>query len=74
LPLAPVNDIIVVDASLVVASDLGVFATDDAGQTWYRAGRGLPAAAVSRLTFEPTSRRIFGATYGRGIYSLDLAP
>ncbi len=74
LPLAPVNDIIVVDASLVVASDLGVFATDDAGQTWYRAGRALPGSAVTHLAFEPTSRRIFAATYGRGIYSLDLAP
>lgn len=74
LPLAPVNDIIAVDASLVVASDLGVFATDDEGLTWYRAGRGLPGAAVTDLAFEPNSRKIFGATYGRGVYTLDLAP
>jgi len=72
LPLAPVNDIILVDASLVVASDLGVFASDD-GQSWFRAASGLPAAPVTQLRFEPNSRKLFAATFGRGMYSLDLA-
>jgi len=72
LPLAPVNDLILVDAALVVASDLGVFASDD-GQSWFRAGSGLPAAPITELRFEPNSRKLFAATFGRGMYSLDVA-
>jgi photosystem II stability/assembly factor-like uncharacterized protein len=72
LPLAPVNDIILIDASLMVASDLGVFASDD-GQSWSRAGSGLPAAPITQLRFEPQSRKLFAATFGRGMYSLEVA-
>ena len=72
LPLAPVNDFILVDAVLVVASDLGVFASDD-GQSWFRAASGLPAAPITQLRFEPNSRKLFAATFGRGMYSLDVA-
>ncbi len=73
LPLAPVNDIILVDATLVVASDLGVFASEDGGQTWSRAGSALPKAPVTQLRFEPGSRKLFAATFGRGMFSLDIA-
>ncbi len=72
LPLAPVNDIILVDARLVVASDLGVFASDD-GQSWSRVGSGLPTAPIMQLRLEPNSQKLFAATFGRGMFSLDLA-
>lgn len=34
LPIAPLNDVLIVNTSLLVASDLGVFATDDDGRMY----------------------------------------
>ena len=73
LPLAPVNDIVIVGTALVVASDLGVFASDDGGQQWYRAGAGLPQAPITDLEFTAAAGKIFAATFGRGMYSLDIS-
>jgi len=73
LPLAPVNDIVIVGTALVVASDLGVFASDDGGRQWYRAGAGLPQAPITDLEFTAAAGKIFAATFGRGMYSLDIS-
>jgi Sortilin, neurotensin receptor 3, len=74
LPLAPLNDVLIVNSSLLVASDLGVFATDDGGAAWYRAGNGLPQTPVTDLAFSAFAGKIFASTFGRGMYSLEILP
>ncbi len=74
LPLAPLNDVLIVNSSLLVASDLGVFATDDGGAAWYRAGNRLPQTPVTDLAFSAFAGKIFASTFGRGMYSLEILP
>jgi photosystem II stability/assembly factor-like uncharacterized protein len=70
LPEAPVNDINIDGDRLVVASDLGVFASDDDGASWKRVGKGLPAAPVYDLKLAEDGG-LWAATFGRGMYRID---
>ena len=72
LPLAPVNDLLIVNASLVVASDVGVFASDDGGAEWFRAGTNLPQTPITGLASTASATKILASTFGRGMYELDL--
>jgi photosystem II stability/assembly factor-like uncharacterized protein len=76
LPNIPVNDI-VIDPSApattwYVATDIGVFATTDAGVTWGPLGTGLPNVVVMSLKVSPNSRKLRAATHGRGAWDLAL--
>jgi len=73
LPLAPVTDLLLVNGSLVVASDVGVFASDDRGAGWFRAGDSLPLTPITGLAFTPCAGKILASTFGRGMYVLDLS-
>lgn len=58
---------------LWVASDIGVFRSNDYGASWYPANDGLggydlPRVPVSGLAYQPSSRRLYAATVGRGAY------
>ena len=72
LPQAPVNDIVVVGSSLYVGTDVGVFLSSDAGATWVTAGEDLPNVPVTDLEYRAASHAIYAATFGRGIYALQL--
>jgi hypothetical protein len=69
-----VNDIVVVGSTLYVASDVGVFGSDDGGTTWFTAGAKLPNVPVTDLEYVAASNSLYAATFGRGIFSLTFPP
>ena len=72
LPDAPVNDIIVRRAQLLVGTDVGVFRSTDGGRRWLRVGTGLPMAAVMDIDYQAATRTVIAGTFGRGIWSVPL--
>jgi hypothetical protein len=69
---APANDVAIVGSHLVVADDVGVFASGLTGGTWKRVGVGLPHTIVSDLNTTPDGR-LLAATHGRGLWAIALA-
>ncbi len=71
LPDVPVNDL-VIDAdspgTLLVATDLAVFRSDDDGATWYGFSEGLPTAAAIELTHDRLTGRLRVGTHGRSMW------
>lgn len=72
LPQAPVNDIVAIGSSLYVATDVGVFMSSNAGATWRAAGSKLPNVPVTDLEYRAASNALYAATFGRGMYMLQL--
>ncbi|MEW6368902.1 MAG: glycosyl hydrolase [Acidobacteriota bacterium] len=72
LPPAPVNDIVVHSKMLYVGTDVGVYLTRDSGRTWLSLGLGLPRTPVTDIRLHASTRTLFAATYGRGIYRIKL--
>jgi photosystem II stability/assembly factor-like uncharacterized protein len=75
LPDVPANDLLVDPANpsrLYLATDVGVFTTQDLGAHWYPLGLGLPAVPVVDLTLHHATRTLVAATHGRSQWKLDL--
>jgi hypothetical protein len=77
LPNAPANAV-AVDSSgafpiLYVASDVGIFASADDGDTWVNASTNLPPTAVVDLLLDSATGTLIAATHGRGAYTASLA-
>jgi photosystem II stability/assembly factor-like uncharacterized protein len=62
------------DKSLFVATDIGVFYTNDGGSTWMNgtAPLGLPNVQVNDLKFVPGQKSLYAVTWGRGIWRLPI--
>lgn len=60
------------EQQLYVATDVGVFFTDDGGQTWQNATAplGLPNIQVNQLIYKPSSGYMQAATFGRGLWHI----
>jgi photosystem II stability/assembly factor-like uncharacterized protein len=75
LPELPVNKL-VVDPSdtgyLYLATDAGVYYSENDGLSWSPLSNGMPLVVVTDLRLHNPSRTLYAATYGRGVYSLDL--
>lgn len=58
-----------------LATDVGVFATGDAGATWYNATAplGLPNTQVNDIKAVNGTNRLVAATYGRGMWSITMS-
>jgi len=68
LPAAPVNEIVPVGrATLLVATDVGVYLSRDGGGRWSAVGRNLPRAPIMDLDFDRTTDTLTAATFGRGV-------
>jgi len=76
LPQAPLNDVGLTDggATVVVAGDLGIYLTKDAGVTWAPVGTGLPRVPVMDFRIHEPTRTIYAATFGRGMWKVQLPP
>ena len=76
LPDAPANDLIVdpsFPSTLYLATDVGMYATQDLGMGWFPLGNGMPIGqVVDDLTLHAPSRTLVAATHGRSQWKLDL--
>jgi photosystem II stability/assembly factor-like uncharacterized protein len=75
LPDIPVNDMVVDPSAsenrLYVASDIGVFATSNAGKSWApMQPNSLPRVAVLGLRLHQPTRTLRAATHGRSMWEL----
>jgi photosystem II stability/assembly factor-like uncharacterized protein len=55
-----------------VGTDLGVFMTTDGGAVWLDFNQGMPTALVLDLIVHPAAGRMRAATFGNGVYEVDL--
>ena len=72
----PVNAVVMIDDGpnhFFVGADAGVFETTDGGLTWSNTPSGLPNAVVHDLSYNPTTKQLVVATWGRGLFSFSLA-
>jgi photosystem II stability/assembly factor-like uncharacterized protein len=72
LPAAPLNDVNVIGDILVVASDVGVFASRDGGEKWLKIGFNLPLAPVHELRYIPQDDALYVATFGRSLWKVKM--
>jgi len=74
LPDAPVNDILIYTDNPIkpntyfVATDIGVFVTDDNGANWVELPDGIPNTVIMHLDYSPSTKMLRAATHGRGVY------
>ncbi len=69
LPDVPVNDVLLIGTTIVVATDLGVVTSSDDGAHWSRLGGNLPYTTTLDVHLGPDNR-VYAATHGRGIWSI----
>ncbi len=76
LPDVPTNAVIVDpdnSGSIYVGNDLGVFVSDDGGNSWSEFNVGMPAATiVMDLSINRSARKIRAVTHGNGVFETDL--
>lgn len=74
LPDTPVNDILVFTDTgatantYFVATDIGVFVTDNNGVDWMETDDGLPNTVIMHLDYAPSVKMLRAGTHGRGVY------
>lgn len=56
-----------------VGTDAGVYYRDDTLSAWTKFKTGLPSVAVYALLLQEPQHRLLAATYGRGIWTVDLS-
>ena len=72
LPDVPASTVkALADGRIVLGTDLGAFVRDTHGD-WYQLGDGLPASVVTDLEPAPGGY-LYAATYGRGIWRLQMS-
>jgi hypothetical protein len=77
LPDMPVNAVLFDPAEtshIYAGTDFGVFRTTNDGATWEPFNGGLPNVVVTDLRLHPASRTLRAATYGRGMWEVELGP
>jgi len=58
---------------IYASSDFGVMRLPRGSTTWVVAGTGLPMVEVNGLTISTSARKLFTATHGRSVWSLQLS-
>jgi hypothetical protein len=59
---------------LYVGTDVGLYLSFDAGQSWRRWLNGFPTTPVHDLKVHPRDRELIVATHGRSLWVVDVAP
>lgn len=57
---------------LFVGTDVGAYASLDAGKTWSKFMTGLPTTPVNDLVIHPRDGELVAATHGRGFWIVDI--
>ena len=77
LPQIAVNSILTIPASndsvIVAATDAGVYASLDRGETYSRLGTGMINVPVFDLAYDPMSTRLIAGTFGRSLQTYPLS-
>jgi hypothetical protein len=74
LPDSPVNDVFIYTYdsqnpnTYFVASDIGVFLTQDNGTSWVDLQNGLPNTVIVHLDYSHSNQMLRAGTHGRGVY------
>jgi len=83
LPDMHVNQVLLLEdapTTLIAATDMGAYRSDDEGQNWRVMGDDLPNVAVDRVSYSPLTNVVLAGTHGRGAWqytppdSCPLAP
>ncbi len=75
LPQVGVNDLVVLpnfENVLFVATDIGVYYTDNGGVNWMRLGNNMPTIVIWDLEFNQSSNKLIAGTYARGLQTIDI--
>jgi hypothetical protein len=72
LPDIPADTVKIVNGGLVLGTDNAVFYRAAQSRTWNMLGSNLPTTTTMQLKTDPSGRRVYAATHGRGIWSFDL--
>lgn len=57
-----------------VGTDVGVYRTTNGGTNWDAFDNGLPNVIIADLHIDPEEEVLYAATFGRGMYKLNIAP
>lgn len=74
LPDSPVNDGLIYTDDVLnpntyfVATDIGVFLTQDNGTSWVELPNNLPNTVIMHLDYSPINQMLRAGTHGRGVY------
>ena len=72
-----INDIYILpnndDKNLFVANEIGVYFSEDAGESWLRLGQDFPFIQCLDLEYNPENFQMVVGTYGRGLRTYDLS-
>ena len=52
----------------------GVYVSTDRGRSWSSLGKGMPGASISDLAIQEREMDLVAATYGRGLYKMNIRP
>ncbi len=75
LPNLTTSDIVydnTANNALYIATDIGVYYIDDTLTEWKAFGLGLPNVVVNDLEIQHNTKRLYAATWGRGVWSAEL--
>jgi hypothetical protein len=57
-----------------LATDTGVYRTQNSGTNWLPFDNGIPNVPVAGLVVDPASKILYAGTMGRGAFKLDITP
>lgn len=77
LPDLAINDILIVpgqdDSRLFVATDAGVFYSEDGGQEWDAVGVSIPMCTMTELALDFPNKKLVVGTFSRSMFSYDVS-
>ena len=74
LPDSPVNDLLIStnnpasSNTYFVATDIGIFLTENDGTNWFEVSEGMPNTVVMHLDYSPVNQMLRAGTHGRGVF------
>jgi photosystem II stability/assembly factor-like uncharacterized protein len=78
LPNVPVNVVKYLigsqNSTVFAGTDIGVYMSNDTMNSWTLFGTGLPNVIVSDIEIDPVLQKLYVATFGRGLWEIDLSP